>query len=116
MLSRAIANVLGNAIKFSPPHTHVHCTLNARATSWVIAVSDQGPGIDAQQQSQLFTPFQRQHQRSHPGIAGTGLGLAFTYTVMQRHAGRIEVQSTLGAGTEFRLVLPQCAPAHLGDE
>lgn len=116
MLSRAIANVLGNAIKFSPPHTHVHCTLNARATSWVIAVSDQGPGMDAQQQSQLFTPFQRQHQRSHPGIAGTGLGLAFTHTVMQRHAGRIEVQSTLGAGTEFRLVLPQCAPAHLGDE
>jgi signal transduction histidine kinase len=69
-------------------------------------VHDEGPGIAPEQQGQLFAPFQRLHDRSHPSIAGVGLGLALVHTVVQRHGGTLEVDSDVGRGAEFRLVLP----------
>ncbi len=55
---------------------------------------------------QLFAPFQRLHDRSHPAIGGVGLGLALVHTVIHRHGGTLEVDSDVGQGAEFRLVLP----------
>ena len=109
LISRAIANVLGNAIKFSPPGGAVHCALSAQGSDWLISIRDEGPGIAPELQANLFQPFKRLHEDSHPGVEGMGLGLALVQTVVQRHGGRVEVQSSSGAGAEFRLLLPQGA-------
>lgn len=107
LLCRALANVLNNAVKFSPAGGTVQCAIVQRGAYWVVSVRDQGPGIAPDQQGQLFAPFQRLHDRSHPSIGGMGLGLALVHTVIQRHGGTLEVDSDVGRGAEFRLVLPQ---------
>ena len=107
LLCRALANVLHNAIKFSPDGGRVDCAIVPRGSHWVVAVRDQGPGVAAEQQAQLFAPFRRLHDQSHPTIGGVGLGLALVHTVVGRHGGALEVDSQVGRGTEFRLVLPR---------
>jgi len=107
LLCRALANVLNNAVKFSPAGGTVQCAIVQRGAYWAVSVRDQGPGIAPDQQGQLFAPFQRLHDRSHPSIGGMGLGLALVHTVIQRHGGTLEVDSDVGRGAEFRLVLPQ---------
>jgi len=107
MVCRAIANLLGNAIKFSPSTGQVNCTLTQQQGCWQIAISDQGPGIAPELHAQLFQPFQRLHRSSHPEVSGIGLGLALVHTVAQRHGGRVEVGDAAGGGAEFRLLLPQ---------
>lgn len=106
LLCRALANVLNNAVKFSPAGSVVACSITQRDRHWVVSVRDQGPGIALELQGQLFAPFQRLHDRSHPSISGVGLGLALVHTVVQRHGGTLEVDSDVGLGAEFRLVLP----------
>lgn len=110
LLHRALTNVLHNAVKFSPEGGQVLCAIVHRGSHWVLSVRDQGPGIAPEKQSQLFAPFRRLHERSHPGIGGVGLGLAFVQVVIQRHGGTLEVDSDAGQGAEFRLVVP----AHAG--
>ena len=107
LLCRALANVINNAIKFSPRDAAVQCALTERDNQWVLSVRDAGPGIAPERQGQLFTPFQRLHGHSHPDVEGVGLGLALVHTVVLRHGGTLEVDSDLGRGTEFRIVLPQ---------
>ncbi|MFT4242849.1 MAG: CHASE2 domain-containing protein [Acidovorax sp.] len=107
LLSRAVANVLNNAVKFSPRGSTVRCAIVQRGAHWVVSVRDEGPGIEPAQQGRLFAPFQRLHDRSHPSIGGMGLGLALVHTVIQRHGGTLEVESDVGRGAEFRLVLPR---------
>lgn len=116
LLRRALANVINNAIKFSPEGGVVECSITARDTHWLLAVRDQGPGIAPEMQGQLFTPYQRLHDRSHPSIQGVGLGLALVHTVVQRHGGALEVDSDAGRGAEFRLVLPRGEDAPPGDD
>ncbi len=106
LLCRALANVLNNAIKFSPRGREVQCAIAQRGDRWVVSVRDQGPGIAPELQGQLFAPFKRLHDRSHPAVAGIGLGLALVHTVVQRHGGTLEVESDVGQGAEFRMVLP----------
>jgi signal transduction histidine kinase len=107
MLRRALANVLNNAIKYSPDNGVVKCSIRERSAHWVISVRDEGPGIAPDQQKRLFTPFTRLHDQSHPHITGTGLGLALVHAVVQRHGGHLEVQSEAGQGAEFCLLLPR---------
>ena len=111
LLHRALANVVSNALKYSPPDAQVLCRIQARAGHWVISVRDQGPGIPGEQMQRLCTPFARLHTRSHPGISGIGLGLALVQTVLQRHGGTLEIESTPGEGAQFSLVLPQAQEA-----
>lgn len=110
LICRAIANVLGNAIKFSPAGSTVRCALTSEGAYWVISVRDQGPGIAPELQGNLFQPFKRLHEGSHPGVGGVGLGLALVQTVVQRHGGRVQVNSSSGAGAEFQLLLPRPHP------
>ncbi|KQO21387.1 histidine kinase [Acidovorax sp. Leaf76] len=115
LLGRALTNVLHNAIKFSPAGSAVQCAITPRGTRWVVSVRDQGPGIAPQMQGQLFAPFQRLHDRSHPAVSGVGLGLALVHTVVQRHGGTLEVDSDVGRGAEFRLVLAGLAESPATD-
>lgn len=109
LLRRAIGNLLGNAIQFSPDGAAIDCALQERDGQWLLSIRDQGPGIAAEQQHRLFQPFNRLHQESHPGVDGIGLGLALVHTVAQRHGGRVLLHSQSGQGATFTLVLPQAA-------
>lgn len=113
-VQRAIANVLGNALKFSPRGATVHCTLRAQEGFWCVGIRDEGPGMGPQQQEQIFEPFSRLPGQPEAGSArteGVGLGLAFVRTVVLRHGGRVQVESRPGAGAQFQLWLPQAAKA-----
>ncbi len=111
LLTRALINVLGNAIKYGEPGSHIRCTLGqevgndgeARATC---AIADQGPGLDEEQEHRIFARFHRGPLGLGRKADGVGLGLSFVHTVVVRHGGEIRCQSMLGQGTTFTFVLP----------
>lgn len=103
-LRRVLVNLLGNAIKYSPAGSTVHCSLQERPVHWVVVLRDEGDGISPEQQATLFAPFSRLQQHENSRIQGVGLGLAFVHTVMQRHGATIELDSAPGQGSTFRLV------------
>lgn len=106
LLVRAIANLVSNAIKFSPPHQSVVVRLDRRGAHYVVAVRDHGPGIAVEDQARLFQPFSRLHGAGPDAPAGSGLGLVFVKTVAERHGGRVEVDSQAGEGATFTILLP----------
>lgn len=106
LLSRAVTNIVHNAIKFSPSGGSVRCAVLEQGEYWAVSVRDEGPGIAPEKHDQLFGAFKRLHERSHPGVAGVGLGLALVRTVVERHGGALQVNSEVGQGAEFVLLLP----------
>ncbi|WP_232346413.1 CHASE2 domain-containing protein [Cupriavidus sp. USMAA2-4] len=112
LLARAVANLVGNAIKFSPDGGTVAVSLAREAGTYAIRVSDQGPGIAVEDQARLFRPFSRLHEGEHGTPGGVGLGLVFVRTVVQRHGGTMAVESERGAGATFIMRLP--APPESG--
>jgi len=113
LLTRALVNILNNAVKYSPAQTQITCTLvlEAGAAPGLPArvsctVGDQGYGIAAEQQAHLFERFRRFRTADQPEVGGTGLGMAFVKTVVMRHGGEVRVESAAGAGTRFTLLLP----------
>ena len=107
LIEQAIGNLLSNAIRYSPGETII--TLGARARPGgkiEIFVSDQGPGIAAEHLPRLFERFYRVDQARSRHLGGTGLGLAIVKHIAQVHGGSVEVESTVGKGTTFRLILP----------
>lgn len=113
LITRALGNVLSNALKYSLPGCDVHCALVERPRHWAVRVRDQGPGIAPELQSQLFQPFHRLHRDTHPEVHGVGLGLLLVRTVVQRHGGSVEIDSAVDAGSTVTLVLPKPTPAEL---
>lgn len=110
LLHRALANLLDNAIKASPPNTEIVCQVVQSNDSWQIDVIDQGPGLAQHQVQALLKPFSRSPIGSRHN--GFGLGLAFVSKVAQRHGGKLTIESTLGVGTRFSLILPLRAPCN----
>jgi CHASE2 domain-containing sensor protein/signal transduction histidine kinase len=107
LLTRALGNVLSNALKYSPPGFDLRCGVTGAGRYWRVAVQDQGPGIAPELQSQLFQPFHRLHHEGHPEVHGVGLGLLLVRTVVQRHGGTIEIDSAADAGCTVTLVMPK---------
>ncbi|WP_373980827.1 CHASE2 domain-containing protein [Achromobacter sp. JD417] len=107
LLMRALCNLVDNAIKYSASGTRVDCSIDEQHGFWCVRIKDQGQGIAAQDVARLFEPFARVGADNRDDVGGAGLGLAFVHTVAGRHGGRIEVQSELGAGSEFILHLPK---------
>lgn len=107
LLVRALVNLLNNAIKFSAPGSVVTVSVGADDATFSVAVADQGAGIALADQPRLFQPFHRLHEGEANAPAGSGLGLVFVKTVVDRHGGRIAVQSTPGLGSTFTLWLPR---------
>jgi len=104
-LRQVITNLLSNAIKYNDPGGRV--TLRARpdGDTWWIEVEDTGHGIAPADRARLFQPFNRP-DREATRIAGAGLGLALSQSLAQLMGGRITVESTPGAGSIFRVILP----------
>ncbi|MBI4909427.1 MAG: HAMP domain-containing histidine kinase [Acidobacteria bacterium] len=106
-LGNALWNLLDNAVKYSPGRHSVRVSVSRREGSVAIAVADQGIGIPATEQKEVFRRFVRGAESKRLGIKGTGLGLAMVWHVIQAHGGSMELESAEGAGSTFRIVLPE---------
>lgn len=106
LLVRAIANLVSNAIKFSPDGAPVKVGLRRLGPYMAIEVADQGPGIAPEAQARLFRPFSRVHAPASDAPSGSGLGLVFVKTVAERHGGRVMLRSAAGEGATFSIWLP----------
>ncbi|MFT4054740.1 MAG: CHASE2 and HATPase_c domain-containing protein [Novosphingobium sp.] len=116
LLTRALVNVVGNAIKYSAQGTTITCTLSGEergdGTAWAVcAIADEGPGIESALRQAIFERFRRGPVGLGPRTNGAGLGLSFVHTVMVRHRGEIECLSETGIGTTFLVRLPMNAAA-----
>ncbi|MBW4641298.1 MAG: hybrid sensor histidine kinase/response regulator [Gloeocapsa sp. UFS-A4-WI-NPMV-4B04] len=104
LLLYIFSNLLSNAIKYSPEGGTVNFDLNFQLEKVIFRVQDQGIGIPAAEQDQLFNSF---HRASNVGtISGTGLGLAIVKKAVDLHQGEIAVKSEVGVGTTFIVTLP----------
>lgn len=105
-LMQLLQNLISNAIKFrreEPPCVHISAV--SRENEWVFAVGDNGIGMESEYFDRIFTIFQRLHSRAE--YPGTGIGLAVCKKIVERHGGRIWVESELGVGTTFYFTLPK---------
>lgn len=107
-IEQLLQNLVANAIKFRRPDTPTRVHVSARRGddgAWEIGVEDNGIGIRPEHQDRIFVIFQRLHSREE--YAGTGIGLAICHRIVERHGGRIWVESSPGAGSTFRFTLPE---------
>ncbi len=103
-LERVIANLLSNAAKYSPSHSEIIVHVEARSNRAILEVRDAGAGIAPDDLQRLFTPFVRL-ERTEKMAGGTGLGLATTRKIIEAHGGELQVESEVGVGSTFRMIL-----------
>lgn len=107
-LLQVLINILLNAKDASPANSRVTLSSTCSSTELVVRIDDQGTGIASEHLGKIFDPF----FTTKDVDKGTGLGLAISHGIVERHRGRIEVESAVGKGTCFRVILPvQWAPA-----
>jgi signal transduction histidine kinase len=106
LLARAIVNLLSNAVKFSPDRSTILLECQVKAATAVICITDNGPGIDPQNQAMLFQRFTRGLHRGAKDPGGAGLGLAFVRVVAEKHGGRVWVENAAQGGAVFCLSIP----------
>lgn len=103
-IDRILSNLVYNALKFTPPEGKVTVSSMLQGSEVVITVADTGPGITAEEIPLLFEKYHRAVGARR--TAGLGLGLFIVKTLVERHGGRVEVESVVGSGTQFRIALP----------
>ncbi len=105
-LREVLINMVFNAVDAMPDGGRLHLATKEVGEAVEISVSDTGTGMTDEVRSRIFDPFY-----TTKGTAGMGLGLAVSYGIVVRHGGKVEVDTKLGSGTTFRIILP-LAPAH----
>jgi two-component system phosphate regulon sensor histidine kinase PhoR len=102
-----VTNLLENAVKYSPDKTKVSLSVYAgEQDSVVLSVKDQGMGIAVEDQEKIFDRFYRVEKSRNSAIAGSGLGLAITKLMVEEFGGSIGVESKIGEGSVFTVILP----------
>jgi two-component system sensor histidine kinase GlrK len=104
-LRSILDNMLGNALKFTPPRGSVTVTLRSEGDDAVLDVLDTGPGVRAEERESIFELFFRGHDPALGRVAGTGLGLAIVREFTEAHGGRVSALAS-GRGGHFRVLLP----------
>jgi PAS domain S-box-containing protein len=107
LLRQAITNLMDNAIKYTPSGGQVDVRVSAEHETFRVSVSDSGLGIAPADQTHLFEKFFRVKQRGSSQVKGSGLGLAIVKSIVERHGGKVWVDSKLGKGSTFFIELPQ---------
>ena len=112
-LARALLNVLGNAVKFTPSGGRVQVTVREDAENGSVAVEvgDSGMGIPEADLPEVFTRFFRGSNAVSASVPGTGLGLVIVRTILDNHGGSLGLSSVQGEGTTVRITLPYTPPA-----
>ncbi len=105
-IGQVVDNLLSNAVKYSPPDKEVFVKLVSHGETMTLSVKDEGPGISADEQGQLFQHFQKLSARPTAGESSSGLGLAIAQRIVEEHQGSIGVDSQLGHGATFHFSLP----------
>ena len=102
-LRRAVENLIANALQHSTAASSVRLEVRPSASSWLLTVADQGPGVDAAIRDRLFIRF----ATTRHGIGGTGLGLAIVRAVAESHGGTAQLRSSGPGGAVFEIELPR---------
>ena len=105
-LEQALAALLDNALRYSPPGTPVEVSLGVRGGEAEVSVRDHGIGIPEEKQQRLFERFYRPHSSTPYDRGGLGVGLYLARAIVQQHQGRILLESREGEGTTVRILLP----------
>ncbi len=111
-LARTLVNLLGNAVKFTPPDGEICLRIAfearpGRTDSWILSVSDTGEGIPPEAFGRVFEKFGQVENRRGGRTMSSGLGLTFCKMVVEAHGGRIWIQSEIGQGSQFSFAIPR---------
>jgi signal transduction histidine kinase len=101
---QVLSNLIGNAVKFTPPGGRITVSARHEDGAVVVSVSDSGPGLTAEEQARIFEPY---WQAKRTASLGAGLGLKIAKGIVEAHGGRIWIESAPGRGTTFRFELPR---------
>jgi PAS domain S-box-containing protein len=107
LISRALENVISNAIKFSPKGGRVTVSLENLDDQLRFIVEDRGQGITPEEQKELFQPFKRLTSAEKSNIPGTGLGLFVSRKLVEAQGGTLSLESTPGKGTKVTITIPK---------
>ena len=105
-LMSAVSNLVSNAVRYTPLGGLVYLTFQTTPEGMLLVVKDTGPGIAPEHLPRLSERFYRVDRSRSRETGGTGLGLAITKHVMQRHGGELRIESELGKGSSFMLLMP----------
>jgi len=105
MVGLALRQLLGNAIKFSPPESTIAITAHQDDDAVTVRVSDRGPGIPRDEMGSIFDRFYR-GRRTRETVAGTGMGLSIVREIVNAHHGKLWVENARKGGAEFSFTLP----------
>jgi len=108
-LGQALANLLSNAIKYTPEGGRVLLSADTAEGQVMICVKDNGIGIPQEDLPHIFDKFYRVKRPETEDIIGTGLGLSIVKTIVEKHQGRVWVDSKVGEGSTFTIILPASA-------
>lgn len=109
-LGQVMTNLVGNALKYSPPESPVCVEVSCDSQFARVNVRDSGQGIPPEQLAHIFEPFYRTTEARTSTVGGTGLGLAICKDIIGRHHGRIWCESSVGSGSTFSFELPLIQP------
>ena len=104
--SNLISNLIDNAIKYSKENLTIKVITHSSNTSLIIAIEDNGIGMSKESVKRIFEKFYRAHTGNVHNVKGFGLGMSYVKTVIDVHKGKIKVDSALGKGTTFTIVIP----------
>ena len=110
LLHQAIYNLVENAIKYTPEKGSVTVRTRTENNSLIFEIQDTGIGIESDDMPRLFEKFYRGKQREARAQHGSGLGLAIVRSIAESHGGRVWVESQLGKGSTFYLLIPLTQP------
>lgn len=105
-VERILLNLIGNALKYCPARSKVRVTVEGADGGVLLSVTDDGPGIDEEQQALIFERFNRMPAHEHGRIEGAGIGLTLVREAARANGGKVDLVSEPGSGASFRVWLP----------